>query len=145
MASSKNSKSAAVRATLGHSVIDGDGHWLEPIPIFLDFPRDAGGPTVVDKFMKKAKDTSWYEMAPAERMERRPHRRRGGASRAIRWTGPSPWCRSSSTRDSTTSGLTSRWPTPPNLDLQMLKDLFARYGGGVDKTATSPFCLEIPR
>ena len=24
--------------------------------------------------MKKAKDTSWYEMAPAERMERRPHR-----------------------------------------------------------------------
>jgi predicted TIM-barrel fold metal-dependent hydrolase len=74
MAYSKNSKSAAVRAKLGHPVIDGDGHWLEPIPIFLDFLRDVGGPSVVDKFMKKAKDTSWYEMAPAERMERRPHR-----------------------------------------------------------------------
>ena len=74
MAFSKDSKSAAVRAKLHHPVIDGDGHWLEPIPIFLDFLRDVGGPAIVDKFMKKAKDTSWYEMAPAERMERRPHR-----------------------------------------------------------------------
>ena len=74
MAYSKDSKSAAVRAKLGHPVIDGDGHWLEPVPIFLDFPRDVGGPSAVEKFMKKAKDTSWYEMAPAERMERRPHR-----------------------------------------------------------------------
>jgi predicted TIM-barrel fold metal-dependent hydrolase len=74
MAYSKDSKSAAVRAKLDHPVIDGDGHWLEPIPIFLDFLRDVGGPAIVDKFMKKAKDASWYEMAPAERMERRPHR-----------------------------------------------------------------------
>jgi predicted TIM-barrel fold metal-dependent hydrolase len=74
MAYSKNSKSAAVRARLGHPVIDGDGHWLEPVPIFLDFLRDVGGPSIVDKFMKKAKDTSWYDMVPAERMERRPHR-----------------------------------------------------------------------
>ena len=44
MAYSKNSKSAAVRAKLNHPVIDGDGHWLEPIPIFLDFLRDVGGP-----------------------------------------------------------------------------------------------------
>ncbi len=74
MAYSKNSKSAAVRAKLDHPVIDGDGHWLEPIPIFLDFLRDVGGPSIVDKFIKKAKDTSWYEMTAAERMERRPHR-----------------------------------------------------------------------
>src|SRR3984893_9791101 len=74
MAYSKNSKSAAVRAKLGHPVIDGDGHWLEPIPIFLDFLRDAGGPSLVDKLIEKAQDPRWYEMAPAERMERRPHR-----------------------------------------------------------------------
>ena len=74
MAYSKNSKSAAVRAKLGHPVIDGDGHWLEPVPIFLDFLRDVGGASAVDRFMKKAKDTSWYEMTPADRMDRRPHR-----------------------------------------------------------------------
>src|SRR5262247_4665527 len=74
MAYSKDSKSAAVRAKLGHPVIDGDGHWLEPIPIFLDFLRDVGGASAVDKFVKKAKDTSWYELTPAQRMDRRPHR-----------------------------------------------------------------------
>jgi predicted TIM-barrel fold metal-dependent hydrolase len=74
MAYSKDSRSAAVRARLDHPVIDGDGHWLEPIPIFLDFLRDEAGAATVDKFLNKAKDTSWYEMAPAERMERRPHR-----------------------------------------------------------------------
>ncbi len=68
------SPSAAIRAKLDHPVIDGDGHWLEPIPIVLDFLRDVGGASAVDKFMKKARDTSWYTMTPAERMERRPHR-----------------------------------------------------------------------
>jgi hypothetical protein len=27
---------ADIRAQLDHPVIDGDGHWLEPIPIFLE-------------------------------------------------------------------------------------------------------------
>src|SRR5215467_2146089 len=74
MAYSKHSKSTAVRAKLNHPVIDGDGHWLEPIPIFLEYLREVGGPSIVDKFVSKAKDTSWYEMEPAERMDRRPHR-----------------------------------------------------------------------
>src|SRR4029453_7816998 len=50
MASS--SKSAAVRARLQHPVIDGDGHWLEPLPIFLDYLQDVAGPSVVDKFVR---------------------------------------------------------------------------------------------
>ena len=66
-----SSKSAAVRSRLDHPVIDGDGHWLEPIPIFLDFLRDVAGPTVVDKFVKKASETTWYDISPAERMRRR--------------------------------------------------------------------------
>ncbi|HUG35607.1 MAG TPA: amidohydrolase family protein [Candidatus Limnocylindrales bacterium] len=74
MAYSKNSKSAAVRAKLDHPVIDGDGHWLEPVPIFLDFLRDVGGPTMVDKFVKKANDVPWYGMSGAERMDRRTMR-----------------------------------------------------------------------
>jgi predicted TIM-barrel fold metal-dependent hydrolase len=71
MAYSKNSKSAAVRARLDHPVIDGDGHWLEPVPIFLDYLRDVAGPSVVEKFIKKAKDVPWYDITPAERMDRR--------------------------------------------------------------------------
>jgi predicted TIM-barrel fold metal-dependent hydrolase len=63
-----------VRARLGHPVIDGDGHWLEPVPIFLDYLKAVAGPSVtsvVEKFMKKAADTTWYDLSPAERLERR--------------------------------------------------------------------------
>src|SRR6185503_15702683 len=74
MAHTKSSKSAAVRARLDHPVIDGDGHWLEPIPIFLDYLKDVAGASVVDKFVKRAKDTTWYDIAPEERMRRRLHR-----------------------------------------------------------------------
>ena len=50
MAYVKDSKSAKVRRELDHPVIDGDGHWLEPMPIFLDYLKQVGGPTLVDKF-----------------------------------------------------------------------------------------------
>ncbi len=33
-------RSAAIRAALGHPVIDGDGHIIEMIPVFADFIRD---------------------------------------------------------------------------------------------------------
>jgi predicted TIM-barrel fold metal-dependent hydrolase len=77
MAYSTDSKSAAVRARLDHPVIDGDGHWLEPVPIFLDYLREIAGPTVVERFRKMATahiDRGWYDMTPAERLDRRPTR-----------------------------------------------------------------------
>src|SRR5215468_1567709 len=77
MAYSTDSKSAAVRAHLDHPVIDGDGHWLEPVPIFLDYLREVAGPTVVERFRKMATahiDRGWYDMTPAERLDRRPTR-----------------------------------------------------------------------
>src|SRR5947207_506013 len=77
MAYSTDSKSAAVRAQLDHPVIDGDGHWLEPLPIFLDYLREVAGPTVVERFRKMATahiDRGWYDMTPAERLDRRPTR-----------------------------------------------------------------------
>ena len=74
MAYSKDSKSAAVRARLDHPVIDGDGHWLEPVPIFLDYLRQVGGASVVERFVHKAREAGWYEMPPQERLDRRIHR-----------------------------------------------------------------------
>jgi predicted TIM-barrel fold metal-dependent hydrolase len=65
------SRSAEVRERLGHPVIDGDGHWLEPVPIFLDYLRDVAGPAAVERFVKRARDVPWYDLAPAGRMERR--------------------------------------------------------------------------
>src|SRR5262245_25199924 len=70
MAYLKDSKSAAVRARLDHPVIDGDGHWLEPVPIFLDYLREVGGPSMVERFERRAKDVGWYNMTPQERMDK---------------------------------------------------------------------------
>ncbi len=75
MAYLKDSKSAAVRAKLDHPVIDGDGHWLEPVPIFLDYLRQAAGPSMVETFVKQAnKDTDWYNMTPDQRLDTRVKR-----------------------------------------------------------------------
>jgi hypothetical protein len=74
MAYSKDSKSAAVRAHLDHHVIDGDGHWLEPVPIFLDYLRQVAGPAVTDRFVKKQTEAGWYEWSCGECRERRQHR-----------------------------------------------------------------------
>ena len=74
MAYVKDSRSARVHRQLDHPVIDGDGHWLEPLPIFLDYLRDVGGPGLVEHFKAKDVERGWYGMTPEERMDRRPHR-----------------------------------------------------------------------
>ena len=53
MAYVKDSRSAKVRKQLDHPVIDGDGHWLEPMPIFLDYLKQVGGPSLVEHFTSK--------------------------------------------------------------------------------------------
>jgi hypothetical protein len=37
------SRAAEIHASLKHPVIDGDGHWLEPVPVFLECLRESGG------------------------------------------------------------------------------------------------------
>jgi predicted TIM-barrel fold metal-dependent hydrolase len=69
-----DSKSAAIRARLDHPVIDGDGHWLEPVPIFLDYLREVGGPSLVERFTRQAKEDGWYAMTPPERLHARLRR-----------------------------------------------------------------------
>jgi predicted TIM-barrel fold metal-dependent hydrolase len=41
-------RSALVRQQLGHPVVDGDGHVLEPVPLFADFVRDHGRADLVE-------------------------------------------------------------------------------------------------
>jgi predicted TIM-barrel fold metal-dependent hydrolase len=67
--------SAEVRAALAHPVVDADGHWLEPMPIFLDFLRDEGGPQVVDTYRRDKEHADlWYRLTAAERASKRVRR-----------------------------------------------------------------------
>jgi predicted TIM-barrel fold metal-dependent hydrolase len=40
----------AVRAAVGHPVIDGDGHVVEPLPVVVDYVRRVAGADVADRF-----------------------------------------------------------------------------------------------
>lgn len=60
---------------LRHPVIDGDGHWMEPIPIFLEYLREVGGAKAVDSIRKlwRGRDV-WYRATPQERQHNRIRR-----------------------------------------------------------------------
>jgi hypothetical protein len=67
VAYSTDSRSAAVRSRLDHPVIDADGHWLEPVPIFLDYLREVAGPSVAARFVRMATahiDRGWTRRPP---------------------------------------------------------------------------------
>jgi predicted TIM-barrel fold metal-dependent hydrolase len=46
-------RAAEIRSQLDHPVIDADGHWLLPAPVFRDFLRDAGGVAALDALDRK--------------------------------------------------------------------------------------------
>jgi predicted TIM-barrel fold metal-dependent hydrolase len=68
-------RAAEIRAGLKHPVIDGDGHWMEPIPIFLEHLREAGGPKSVDQMREfwRSRD-AWYRATWPERHHKRLRR-----------------------------------------------------------------------
>ena len=64
-----------IHAQLSHPVIDGDGHWLEPIPIFLDYLREVGGPAAVDQIRALwQRNDEWYRVGWDERQRQRLRR-----------------------------------------------------------------------
>lgn len=68
------SKSADIRAHLGHPVIDCDGHMIEFEPDVLDYLRQVGGPSVVDGYVSSIAGSrlfSWDHLSPEERLDTR--------------------------------------------------------------------------
>jgi len=69
--------SREIRDRLGHPIVDADAHWLEPVPVFLEFLRDEGGRRAIEEFRSfyEVMDAAWYAGTPAERQGRRLKRR----------------------------------------------------------------------
>jgi predicted TIM-barrel fold metal-dependent hydrolase len=57
--SRKRVSSSEVRARIGHPIIDSDGHVVEFEPALLDYIRDVGGGTLLERY-KTAFDTAFY-------------------------------------------------------------------------------------
>ena len=68
-------RAAQIRAGLSHPIIDGDGHWLEPIPVFLEYLDEVGGSKAVDALRAYwQRNTAWYRADWNERQYRRLRR-----------------------------------------------------------------------
>ena len=68
-------QAADIRAGLKHPVIDGDGHWMEPIPVFLEYLSEVGGPSAVDRIRALwRRNDVWYRSTPQERRHHRMRR-----------------------------------------------------------------------
>jgi predicted TIM-barrel fold metal-dependent hydrolase len=70
-----DNRAAEIHDGLKHPVIDGDGHWMEPIPIFLEYLSEAGGAKSVDQIraLWRGRD-AWYRATPQERQHSRLRR-----------------------------------------------------------------------
>jgi predicted TIM-barrel fold metal-dependent hydrolase len=68
-------RAAEIRAGLKHPVIDGDGHWMEPIPVFLEYLAEVGGSKSVDQMRANwRRNQAWYRSSPEERQHHRLRR-----------------------------------------------------------------------
>lgn len=68
-------RAAEIHASLKHPVIDGDGHWLEPVPVFLEYLREVGGAQSVDRMRALwQRGHTWYRSNWSQRQHNRTRR-----------------------------------------------------------------------
>ena len=82
MVSTEKSRSQAIRASLGHPIIDSDGHTLEVTPTFLEYVKQIGGSKLADRFAAQfdisiVNRSAWLRMPVEERRDM--------------WTSAGPW------------------------------------------------------
>ena len=68
-------RAAEIHAGLKHPVIDGDGHWLEPVPVFLEYLSEVGGAQSVDRIRALWQHNhAWYRSTWSQRQHNRTRR-----------------------------------------------------------------------
>ncbi len=67
MRTQSGSRSARIRKQLGHPVLDGDGHIVEMLPVFIDFVRDKGHGALIKGMLKRGRMIE--DLSMAERRE----------------------------------------------------------------------------
>ena len=70
---SSNRRAREIRESLDHPVIDGDGHLVEVGPVFLDYLKQVGGPSIVERYREVMTEAfyRWYPASAAERQYER--------------------------------------------------------------------------
>jgi predicted TIM-barrel fold metal-dependent hydrolase len=68
-------RAAEIHDSLKHPVIDGDGHWLEPVPVFLEYLSAVDGAKSVDQIRALwQRNHAWYRSNWEQRQHNRTRR-----------------------------------------------------------------------
>ena len=68
-------RATEIHAGLKHPIIDVDGHWMEPIPVFLEYLSEVGGPGMIDRIRAHwHRKSIWYRSTVEERQHHRLRR-----------------------------------------------------------------------
>ena len=116
-----HASSADVRARLNHPIVDCDGHMLEHVPVFLDFPEGDGGPgdgpSTTSSARARARTDAGTRSPPRNAGSIAPRAASvlGGFRRGIPSTGPHPCCPDCCASGSTSWGSTSPSSTRPSV------------------------------
>ena len=63
---------ARIRQQIGHPILDGDGHWIESLPVLADYLRAVGGAEMAAQYLEsQSRDGGWYAATWEERRNRR--------------------------------------------------------------------------
>ena len=84
---------ARVHDQLTHPVLDGDGHWVESLPVVVDYVRQVAGAIWRRSIAgRRSVRRAWYAASWEERRNRRSAGATGGSPPPIRSTSPAPCC-----------------------------------------------------
>jgi predicted TIM-barrel fold metal-dependent hydrolase len=63
---------ARIHEQLTHPVLDGDGHWVESVPVIVDYVREVAGAELAEHYRGSLERTgAWYAASWVQRRERR--------------------------------------------------------------------------
>jgi predicted TIM-barrel fold metal-dependent hydrolase len=63
---------ARIHDQLTHPVLDGDGHWVESVPVVVEYVREVAGADLAEEYRKsQERQGAWYAAAWEERRNRR--------------------------------------------------------------------------
>ena len=63
---------ARIHDQLTHPVLDGDGHWVESVPVVVEYVRDVAGADLAEEYRKsQERPGAWYAASWEERRNRR--------------------------------------------------------------------------
>ncbi len=69
------SEGRKIRARFNHPIVDGDGHWVESMPVLLEYVKQVAGPDMAAAYARFSKGhRKWYDATDEQRRQERIRR-----------------------------------------------------------------------